>query len=389
MKYAILFCLSGLSILFACNNPTNELRETDQADSTKKIVAKSAKYFYKRLEGEIAGKRVVMHLLKNDSVYSGVYYYDGSWLNLRTDSITAKDSIIITEIGTADYYFDNSTKATQLSLKWAGNGFKGTWKKNKDSKSYPVNLEEKYPEGSYKFSLSNYTDSAKAFPKKKKSPAARIDFKYLEATSKTPVGDFLNSQLKQIIGLKPNQIDWKAGFKVKAEKYFADYFKDVKEISPKNGRDTAMFWMNYTNNSEEKILYNDKNFIVLENFSASYTGGAHGNYNSEMICFDVKNKKRMQLKDITNIDSVSLQKLLESNLRKQYHIKSQNAISTVLFDNFLKPNNNFYFNDYGIAFLYNPYEVASYAQGQVVVSIPYSELKLHLNTGFIKRMNIK
>jgi len=55
----------------------------------------------------------------------------------------------------------------------------------------------------------------------------------------------------------------------------------------------------------------------------------------------------------------------------------------------LKPNKNFYFNDKGLAFMYNPYEVASYAQGQIVVFIPFNELKSYLVPAFAERIGFK
>ena len=96
----------------------------------------------------------------------------------------------------------------------------------------------------------------------------------------------------------------------------------------------------------------------------------------------------MVLGDIVKIDSNTLQGILERNLRKEYNIKAKDALSSVLFDDFIKPNNNFYFNNNGIAFMYNPYEVASYAQGQIVVFIPYADLKTYLVPAFAKRMGI-
>ena len=108
-----------------------------------------------------------------------------------------------------------------------------------------------------------------------------------------------------------------------------------------------------------------------------------------MYCLDVKNKKQLVLSDIVKIDSNTLLKILEKGLRKNYNIKSNEQLSTVLFDNFLKPNNNFYFNSNGIAFMYNPYEVASYAQGQIVVFIPFADIKSYLTPDFVQRMKLK
>ncbi|RYD70119.1 MAG: DUF3298 domain-containing protein, partial [Sphingobacteriales bacterium] len=146
---------------------------------------------------------------------------------------------------------------------------------------------------------------------------------------------------------------------------------------------------NYTDDSQQTIVYNDRGFVVIDFLADAYTGGAHGNYSSTMYCLDVENKKQMVLSDVVKIDSNTLQSILEKNLRKQYNIKPGEKISTVLFDDFLKPNNNFYFNSNGLAFMYNPYEIASYAQGQIVIFIPFTELKPYVVPAFASRIGLK
>lgn len=388
MKYFFLFCLFGLLIVSACNNPKNGTNSTETSDSTVNAKAELTGSFYKRLEGTIAGKKVVMHLQKVDDDVSGTYYYDGSWLNLSTDTLIGKDSIILTEYSFYESYFTKDFKSPHLSLKWNGNGFDGTWEGGDKAKKYPVTFAEKYPDGSYQFNAGIYKDSVKAFASQPKSPVAEISFEYLESKSNDEYGNWLNLELKKISGVT-SQVDRSIGFKNIAAAYFKDYKTQVAE-QQKNSRDNDFqAWMNYTNNSQQSVNYNDNGYVVIDFLADAYTGGAHGNYSSVMFCLDVKNKKQMVLSDIIKIDSNTLQSILERNLRKEYNIKAKDALNTVLFDDFIKPNKNFYFNANGIAFMYNPYEVASYAQGQIVVFIPYSDIKAYLVPAFAQRMGIK
>ncbi|WP_293303749.1 RsiV family protein [Pedobacter sp. UBA5917] len=388
MKYSFLLCLFVISILAACNNPKNGNNNAETAYSTTNTKTAFTENFYKRLEGTIAGKKVVMHLQKVNNDISGAYYYDGSWLNLSTDTLIGKDSIVLTEYSYYASYFTQDFKSPHLSLKWTGNGFNGTWESGDKAKKFPITLTEKYPDGSYEFKAGIYEDSVKAFANQAKSPAAQISFEYLESKNTDEYSRWLNTELKKIFGLGP-QVALSTGFKNIAADYFKDYKTQVAE-QQKNGRDDDFqAWMNYTNNSQQSISYNDNGYVVVDFLADAYTGGAHGNYSSIMYCLDVKNKKQMILSDIVKIDSNALKGLLEQNIRKEYNIKAKDALSTVLFDDFIKPNNNFYFNNNGIAFMYNPYEVASYAQGQIVVFIPYSDLKTHLVPAFAQRMGIK
>ncbi|MGY0034881.1 RsiV family protein [Pedobacter sp. NJ-S-72] len=69
-----------------------------------------------------------------------------------------------------------------------------------------------------------------------------------------------------------------------------------------------------------------------------------------------------------------------------YKVQPDSSLTTILFEDHLAANKNFFFDKTGISFLYNPYEVASFAQGQIIVSVPYKDLKKYLNPAFVKRM---
>lgn len=388
MRKLFIFSFFAIIIISACNNPKNNSDSADNADSTQNVKADLPASFYKRLEGTIAGKPVVMHLQRINDDFDGDYYYDGSWLNLSTDSLVGTDSIILSENSYNASYFEQNPKQPLLSLKWTGNGFKGVWQSGDKSKNFPVLLLEKYPEGSYAFTTGIYQDSLKAYTSKPNSPSAQISFEFLSSTSTGDEAAWLNNQLKHISGVK-GTIDRELGFKAIAKAYFQDYASQVAEQKSNGRNDGFEGWMNYTNNSQQSLLYNDKGYVVVDFLADAYTGGAHGNYSSTMFCLDVKNKKQLILSDIVKIDSNNLQKLLEQNLRKQYNIKAQESLNKVLFDDFLKPNKNFYFNNNGLAFMYNPYEVASYAQGQIVVYIPFTELKPYLVPQFAERIGVK
>jgi len=83
--------------------------------------------------------------------------------------------------------------------------------------------------------------------------------------------------------------------------------------------------------------------------------------------------------DIFTADSATLSALLTKEAEKIYGLTL--SVKSVPY------NSNFYFDNAGITFSYDPYEIASFAEGQILVFIPYSELKDMLKPSFIKRMN--
>lgn len=56
---------------------------------------------------------------------------------------------------------------------------------------------------------------------------------------------------------------------------------------------------------------------------------------------------------------------------------------SVLFDNTIQTTTNFCVTQKGILFLYNPYEIAAYAYGEIELFIPFEEVKNVLNPLFV------
>lgn len=94
------------------------------------------------------------------------------------------------------------------------------------------------------------------------------------------------------------------------------------------------------------------------------------------------------MSDIVKIDSVLLQHLVEKNFRKQSLLGPSQPLSDILFNNHLTANENFYFTSGGLGFLYAPYEIVSFAQGEMNVWVPFNELKPFLVPEFAKRMEL-
>ncbi|RZL13756.1 MAG: DUF3298 domain-containing protein [Pedobacter sp.] len=228
-------------------------------------------------------------------------------------------------------------------------------------------------------SFSN-SDSTAAFPNRKGSPQATFSLNFPD-----PKDQWLKAEFGKV--LQFNDPNWGAAIK----KVSQDYFKEYRSVS----KDEAYYdategggFLSYTKNTFGYIKYNEKGFVVIDQFRDDYTGGAHGYYFSTMHCFDVKEKRKLKLDDIVTLDSVALQPIVERFFREQYDLKPGEGLSKVLFDSHLPASANFYFNSNGLSFIYNPYEVASYAQGQLMVFLPFKDIKQHLTPSFRKRMGM-
>lgn len=123
-------------------------------------------------------------------------------------------------------------------------------------------------------------------------------------------------------------------------------------------------------------LIND--FTNIFSFSYSidyYTGGAHPNYNIAFFNINLENGKEIEIEDfITDIEQLNI--IAESIFFKEHEI-NQSSIGESGYwfeNNKFRLNNNFAIKKDGILFLFNTYEIASYAEGAIELFIPYEKI---------------
>lgn len=384
----MIYPLCVVTLLAACHSA--EKTKTTDSDSTKTEIATSTSpvqatlpdNFYKRLQGIIGDKNVIVNLSRTGSTINGSYDYNNLPVNLTMEKMVSPDSIILVESPSGEPATEKAD--VRLHLKWTGTAFNGTRVSGKEKLN--VHLEENYSNGSYRFNTGSYEASAKAYPKKEESPEGTVNYSYLTSEGSSASEKWLDGQFRRLLGIPKSGVTWAAGIKAEADSYLKGYKADIKSLG--TGTELSAT-LNYSQSQALNLQYNGNDFVNIEHFVDSYTGGAHNNYSSSMICFDVKKQRRLGISDVLKFDSAAMQQVIEKNFRQQYKLKPEEPLKNILFEDHLAANTNFFFDNKGISFLYNPYEVAAFAQGQITVSVPYTDLKSRLQPEFIKRMGIK
>lgn len=388
MKSPLLYPLCVVTLLAACHS--GEKSKTTDSDTVKTeaathvapVQANLPENFYKRLQGIIGNKNVIVNLSRSKTIINGTYDYNNIPTNITLEKMVSPDSIILLESVSGEA--ETAKAETRLYLKWTGTAFNGTRVSGKEKLN--VHLEENYTNGSYRFNTGDYEATAKAYPKKEDSPEGTVNYGYLMSEGSSPQQKWLDGELRRLIGIPKSGISWEAGIKAAAASYLKGYKTDIKSL----GSDTELSaTLNYSQSQALNLQYNGNDFVIIEHFVDAYTGGAHNNYSSSMVCLDVKKQRRLGIADVLKFDSVAMQQVVEKNFRIQYKLKPEEPLKNILFEDHLPATNNFFFDSKGISFLYNPYEVAAFAQGQITVSVPYTDLKQRLQPEFVKRMQIK
>lgn len=381
MRYLIALLLVTVSFV-GCNNAGNK---TGTEQLVSPYGAKPTGY-YKRYSGTVAGQPVVLQLIKNNRLVQASYYYvkQGKPISLffMPDS-AIKDKYLADE--------PTGQRDAQIQPQWrvviVRNVIKGQWVSADRKKTYDINLKEEYPEGSYPLVVWEKTDSIRYKPDRPE-PAASVYFQFTRPGKgmQKEDADYLEKILMHELGadsLKTNNVEESVQQQINN---YSKWYRETLGSLPDS--ELGESWNNYYTSAEMGIIMNDSGWLVMEYLGSDYTGGAHGNYGVGYLNIDMRQKKQWKMEDILTVDSAKLQKVLEDEGRRYFNIPAGAKLEESLLADRIIPNGNVYITATGITFVYNPYEIASYADGIITLFIPYAKIKELLKPEFIQRMGL-
>ncbi|MBM1104917.1 DUF3298 and DUF4163 domain-containing protein [Aurantibacter crassamenti] len=132
------------------------------------------------------------------------------------------------------------------------------------------------------------------------------------------------------------------------------------------------------------VSYEDKNTLTIVLNSYLFSGGAHGYTSIQYLNFNKKTGKELKTWQIFK-NKDAFKTYAESAFRKAEGIPLDAPINSTGFmfeqDSFNLPENIGFTNE-GIRLQYNQYEVASYADGPIEITLPYNEAQKYLKGRF-------
>jgi len=131
---------------------------------------------------------------------------------------------------------------------------------------------------------------------------------------------------------------------------------------------------------EGMISYEDESFITIALDSYLFTGGAHGYSSKRFLNFDKKKGIELENSELFK-NAQDFREFAEEMFRQKEEIPQDKSINYTGFmfeqDSFYLPE-NIGFTEDGLKLLYNPYEVASYADGVIELLLPHDKVKKYL-----------
>jgi hypothetical protein len=172
------------------------------------------------------------------------------------------------------------------------------------------------------------------------------------------------------------------------EEYYRQLNKDTEGWVNDDIEDRQWYF-----NSGMKLESVHNGFMHIRYSEVSYEGGAHDNYTYYDKVFDLKNNKKVELNDITSIKGEELSELLKRRITGTHggagNGRGEVVSPDMLLIKTIPVTENFYFDNRHLYFHYNPYEIAVFAAGDIIIPVSWEELKGTLKPEFKKRMKIE
>jgi hypothetical protein len=400
-----LCALAALLTLAACHTQTNQPGTTTEVGTTADApadrpaaVVSSPGAAYQVYRALLPGQAdsITLHLVSAPRGFSaaqtagryGSYYGpDGHPYALMGQPSAAPDSVVL---------FDTSPEKavgpTGNNLFWRLRRPPGSADLAGTVGGQPVSLRAVKPAaGTLTFAVRYFADSTAAFPKEAKSPMGRISVQAL-----VPLGgpDKARATLEtnMLRDLRGDTLDGLPTmplpmlYRQQRQQFFADYRQDAKDSRPAPA-DTAGIGpygigMSYEDQTATYVLYQQGDLLSLGFYHYNYSGGAHGNYGLVPASYDLRTGRRLRYDDIFRPTAAQqLPALLGRAVRPQLTLRPDEALDKQLFVSKMPVTHQVFLTAGGAVFVYQPYEIASYAQGEIHVFVPLAALRPLLREG--------
>ncbi len=303
----------------------------------------------------ISGKDTdFIELMGRDTVLKGYFYAQTDQEILLVNGSRYNDSFHLEITPWHDFGLTDERMSVYMDLKWTNGLLTG----NKSVKNKPKRNCVLWPENEGQVLAEPLVSEDSLLIDSGKSVIARNRFESLRFLH--PDSNWINQQLYRLMQDSSFNGDMESFMKKSAY----SMPEDTSELEFMRERP-------YDEITEVEILYNRHNRLVLCVFNYLYSGGAHGNFDYQIINLDITKREVLGLP----ADRLAeLPQFIEKGFRKKHGLSETDSLNQILFENHPQwVNNNYYLTEKGIGFIYNPYEIAPYAAGSLSVYIRLKE----------------
>lgn len=369
----IIFCMFSF---FSCNT-TNDTKNTADTTTVPKMVPgnDSKDQWYQVFSGIIDNKSYTLYLTKSDQIRGYLFNSETNvpvYVFSDPSDSASSDSILLSG-GNLNYAV--TLRGRLNDDIFAGTISIDTSEVSKNTRAFQLRTNDNFTRFSY------YLISGKSSLPPELKNESTIEYRF--GTIWPRSGDALSAHLKQFITARIDSSGVSVSNPVQLletmkDRAIEEWHNETDTLSPETAADFGLS-LSRSNDENISVLYEDDSTIAIADFIYSYTGGAHGMYSTQVTNFDKYTGKKIQLKDRLSPSVIrALPALLEKSARKTYNIpKNASLEKSGFFVNTIPPSDNYYFVNGGVGFYYAPYDLKSYADGEIILFVPADELQNH------------
>lgn len=145
--------------------------------------------------------------------------------------------------------------------------------------------------------------------------------------------------------------------------------------------DADSFFLPYSEGLNFKTARADSDVISFTMTYDSFSGGAHGNYDTRGINYNAKTGELIAFSDLSDDptafheDTLAYNQKLAGTDAYRKRLFSEESISDGTLESVLYADDVWYLSTSGLVFMSGPYALGSYAEGTIEFIIPYSDLE--------------
>lgn len=329
------------------------------------------------LSGKIGAYPVVMHLHKSGHTYNGYYYYQGTQQPI---SLLGEDTSSAGKINLFATGGGNKDGETFL-FAFADGKAAGNWHLGQQTKFLAFQAAELKGQPAFRYITHKAAQPLQAAAN---SPArVSYDAAIVWPINNSGAGAAIRNNIMAFVANRKSSDAIDALVQQAQSSFFAAY---QQEHAAAKAADIKEMPSAFTSDQTKRamVAYSGKAFLSIALFTYAYTGGAHGNYGTQFQSFNLHTGKQLQLKEVLTAAGIrALPKLLAAAYRKREGLSASAPLTEGgLFDNKINPTDNFFVTGKVIGFNYQPYEIGPYALGEIVLYLPYSQVRTYLQPAF-------
>jgi Protein of unknown function (DUF3298). len=318
--------------------------------------------------GKIDKYPVTCHLYRVNNEFTGHYYYNSTEKAIRLHGkLDNKDFLKLAHLddgSKTSETFEGTFKDSLFSGTWSSNGKMLAFRITKQPHSNGLILDYVVSEGSKKIQThlnhrdKLWFDAAAVWPAPQSIHAATA---FLKQVIREEMGEKKSSEdISQIMLRQKNEV--------------------------LNAKASEGMYELYSLSNKLQVLYRNPRLLGLELQTYTDQGGAHGLYAVSYTNIDLEQQRRLDIIDVMDTAAAghALNRLLQNEFRRAYHLKKEEKITDYLFNDTIPISNNFLVTGKGITFSYLPYEIGPYVMGNIALFIAYKDIDVYLKPAFKK-----